>query len=134
MKLMRSGTLCMSEFDLPAKEIAKRMTLDERLMRVGFPEGVTPRQANAIMKARIQFGLSQLADNNIEKVEQWLREVGSRSPAEAIRLFMELLEFGLPRMKAMQINANADLTPPQGSRDMATMSIEELQSIVAEQG
>lgn len=122
----------MSEFDLPTPEIIKRLTVDERLERVGTATGLTARQANAITQARLQFALSELAERNVDKVDQWLTEVGTRSPAEAIRLFLDLLEFRMPKMKAAQVVAN--LTPNGGDgRQMKDMSIEELQSIIAEQ-
>lgn len=123
----------MSEFDLPPEEIAKRLPLQTKLELVGQTHGLTPRQANAITKARTQLALSQLAEGNVDNVQQWLRQVGERAPAEAIRLYMELLEFGLPRLKAAQVNLNADMTPGTG-RNLADLSIDELQnSLVGEQ-
>lgn len=123
----------MSEFDLPPDEIAKRLPLQTKLELVGQTHGLTPRQANAITKARTQLALSQLAEGNVDNVQQWLRQVGERAPAEAIRLYMELLEFGLPRLKAAQVNLNADMTPGTG-RNLADLSIDELQnSLVGEQ-
>lgn len=124
----------MSEFDLPPEEIAKRLPLQTKLELVGQTHGLTPRQANAITKARTQLALSQLAEGNVDNVQQWLRQVGERAPAEAIRLYMELLEFGLPRLKAAQVNLNADMTPGAGGRNLQDLSIDELQnSLVGEQ-
>ncbi len=121
----------MSEFNMPPTEIAKRLTTDEKVRRVGLPAGFTPRQANAVTMARLQAALSDLADGKVEKVRVWLDQVGERSPAEAIRLFMELLEFRMPRLKAAQVVAN--LTPStDGARRLSEMSIEELQHVVAE--
>ena len=121
----------MSEFDMPPEEIAKRLPVQERLQRVGMPEGLTTRQANAITQARLQLALSELADANVDNVQKWLEQVGERSPAEALRLYMELLEFRMPRMKAATVVAN--LTPDQGNgKDLRSLSIEELQRIVAE--
>jgi hypothetical protein len=121
----------MSEFDMPPEDIAKRLTVDQRIKRVGEETGLTPRQANAITKARLQYALSELADMNIDNVNRWLNQVGERSPAEAIRLYMELMEFSTPRLKAAQVVAN--LTPnADGQRKLNEMSIEELQRIVAE--
>jgi hypothetical protein len=120
-----------SEFDMPADEIKRRLTTTEKVKRVGTDTGLTPRQANAITQARLQYALSELADMNVDNVHQWLNEVGARNPAEAVRLFMELLEFRLPRLKAAQVVAN--LTPTaEGQRKLATMTIAELEQIVAE--
>lgn len=121
----------MSEFDLPVKEIQKRLTVDQRMARVGAPEGLTPRQTNAITMARLQHALSDLADGKVAQVSAWLDEVGTRNPAEAIRLFMELLEFRMPRLKAAQVTATLPLDQ-MSSRNLASMSIEVLNRIVAE--
>ena len=120
------------EFAMKPTEIAKRLTVDERLERVGLPEGFTPRQATAISKARLSFALSDLAEGHVGKVQAWLDEVASKNPAEAIRLYMELMEFTTPRMKAAQVNvnANADVTP-SGQRRLQDMSLDELR-VVAE--
>jgi hypothetical protein len=121
----------MSEFDMPPEEVVKHLPVGERLQRVGLPTGLTTRQANAITQARLQLALSELADANVENVQKWLEQVGDRSPAEALRLYMELLEFRMPRMKAATVVAN--LTPDSGNaKDLKHLSIEELQSIVAE--
>lgn len=123
----------MSEFDLPPAEIAKRLTVTERINRVGQETGLTPRQANAITKARVNHALSELAEGNIDNVQRWLEQVGERSPAEAVRLYMELLEFTSPRLKAANIVAN--LTPnAEGQRRLNEMTMEELQNALTNGG
>ena len=119
---------------MPTKEIVKRLTVDERLKRVGLPEGFSPRQATAISKARLTFALAELAEGHIDHVSKWLEDVARVNPAEAIRLYMELMEFSAPRLKAAQVNvnANADLTPA-GQKRFQDMTLEEL-SVVATQG
>lgn len=121
------------EFAMPTKEIVKRLTVDERLARVGLAEGFTPRQATAITKARLTFALAELAENHVDEVSEWIRAVARNNPAEAIRLYMELMEFSTPRMKAAQVNLNADVTPAAGQKRMQDMSLEEL-GVIAVQG
>lgn len=121
-----------NEFNLPLVEVAKRLDPQERLRRVGLPEGVTPRQANAITQARLQFALSELAEMNVDNVHKWISEVADKNPEMAVRLYLELLEFRMPRMKAVQVVANANLNT-DGKKRLQDMSIEELQTIVAEQ-
>lgn len=120
----------MSEFDLPASEIKKRLSPEQQLVRVGTPTGMTPRQANAVTQARLQHALSSLAEMNVDNVHKWLEEVASRSPAEAIRLYMELLEFRLPKMKAATVIAT--LSANGDGKPMTEMTMEELEAIVAE--
>lgn len=119
---------------MPTKEIVKRLTVDERLARVGLPEGFTPRQATQISKARLAFALAELAEGHVDHVSGWLRDVAEKNPAEAIRLYMELMEFSTPRMKAAQVNVNADVPmTPNGQKRLQDMTLEEL-GVVATQG
>lgn len=122
----------VSEFNRPPNEIRDMLTEEDRLKLVGLPQGYTPRQAKAIVTARIEYGLSKLADGMIEDVAKWIREVGTRNPAEAVRLFMDLLEFRIPKIKAAQLNLNAsaDLSPSAGN--LTTLSLEDLQAIANE--
>lgn len=122
-----------SQFNMPEREVAKRLSVEERIMRAGLPAGLTPRQANAITQARIQHSLSDLAERNVDNVDRWLQEVASKSPSEAIRLFMELLEFRMPRMKAATVVASLSADLKGDGRDLKTLTIEELQQAL-EQG
>lgn len=115
------------------KEIAKRLSVDEKLKLVGEPAGFTTREANRVTQSRLQYALSDLAEGNVGNVNEWLRQVGEHHPAEAIRLYMELLEFRMPRMKAAQVIASANFTPgADGSKDLRTMTIDELASALGE--
>lgn len=122
-----------SQFNMPEREVAKRLSTEERLVRAGLAAGLTPRQANAITQARIQHSLSDLAERNVDNVDRWLQEVASKSPSEAIRLFMELLEFRMPRMKAATVVASLSADLKGDGRDLKTLTIEELQQAL-EQG
>jgi hypothetical protein len=122
-----------SEFNMPSQEIAKRLTVQERLERVGLPEGYTARQAQAITKARMAFALAELVDRNVDNLHIWINNVAEKDPAAAVRLVMELTEYTMPRLKAAQIIGTADLTPDSGKRDLTRLTIAELQTIVAEQ-
>lgn len=122
------------EFQITDQQIIARLSPEERLRRVGTPTGLTARQANAITQSRLQLALSDLAEMNVDNVNKWLNEVGQRAPAEAIRLYLELLEFRMPRMKAAQVAVHVGATAgKEGTKELKDMSIEELQSVVAEQ-
>jgi hypothetical protein len=121
-----------SEFNLKPKEIAKRLTANEKIALVGKKHGFSPRQANAVTKARLNNALAELAEGNVANVQMWLEQVAARAPKEAIELYMSLLEFSQPRLKAAQIVGTANLTPSDG-KTLAGMSIEEL-NVIAEQG
>lgn len=123
-----------SEFNLPAKDIKARLTMDEKLDRIGTDTGLTARQANTLTNARIQLAISELIEGNLTNVNVWLREVGSRSPERAIELMIEITKFRMPQMQAAKVIVNASMgaDPGAGGRGLAEMTIEELQSVVAE--
>lgn len=120
------------EFAMTATEVKKRLSPEQQLQRVGTATGMTPRQANAVTQARLQHALSSLAEMNVDNVHEWLRQVGDVAPAEAIRLFMELLEFRLPRMKAATVIATLSATG-DGKKELKDMTMEELERVVSEQ-
>ncbi len=125
----------MGEFSLTEKELADRMTLEQRLAGVGKPGGLSPQQGKAIARARLQYAMSELADMNVVNVHNWLQEVARVNPAEAIRLFMELADYTTPRLKAAQVNANLNVdATPGGGKNLKEMTLDELQSIVSDQG
>lgn len=102
-----------------------------------IPE-LTVGKINNVSKARIRRAFSELAQGNIENVEQWLHAVAAGvmgstgawivkpDPRSAIELYMQLAEFTIPRVKAIAL----DITDGKGTK---RLSMAELQSIVSEQ-
>lgn len=105
-----------------------QMTAEERLRySLAQPEAknaMTVRAMNAITKARIQYGVAELAQGNIANVQKWLEQVAEVSPKTAIQLYLELLEFSTPRLKAVEVTQN-----DAGSKPMAQYTVAELQAM-----
>lgn len=115
---------------------------------------VTPAAISNISKARIRRSLAELANGNVDKVQAWLDAVANGTPdevhvvegpdgamvkqinkgrradpAEAIRLYLDLVEFSVPKLKAIAI----DIKDGDG-RALKTYTMEELQAkVIAEQ-
>lgn len=108
-----------------------QMTAEERLRySLAHPNAqnaMSVRAMNAITKARISYALGELAQLNIENVQKWLEEVANVSPKTAIQLYLELLEFSVPKLKAVEVTQNG-----AGSKPMAEYSLAELQALAAE--
>lgn len=77
--------------------------LDERtalsLVQPTHRLALSQAMVKAITQNRIRQAMSLLAHENIENVHAWLAEVAKDSPAEAVRLFIELAKFSLPQLK-----------------------------------
>lgn len=89
---------------------------------------LTQSQAKGVTQNRIRHAMSELAAGNIQNVHRWLGEVAETSPAKAVELFLQLAEFTLPKVKAIQV---ADTTPGR-ERSLLGMSVAELEALSEE--
>lgn len=103
-----------------------------------LPAVVTPMPTGAIDKvtrSRIRYGVSELVNGNIDNVNRWLNLIAEGNaeqhlppnPRAAIELFIELLQFSVPKMKSISV----DVKDKGGNMKSYTMT--DLQTIVAEQ-
>lgn len=109
-----------------------------------LPSVVKPMPTTAIDKvtrSRIRYGVSELVNGNIDNVQRWLQEIGdgikdpnnpdkyvcAPRPRDAIELFIELLQFSVPKMKSISV----DVKDKGGN--MKSYSMSDLQSIVSDQ-
>lgn len=120
--------MALSEFDMPAKEAAKHIHPDRRLTLPPEAGGFSERAAIVFTKARLNQAYVDLLNGNVEKVSKWLDAVAERSPAEAIRLLMELTEFVSPKLKAAEVKINADVGG-QATKRLQDMSLDELTAL-----
>lgn len=118
------------------------LTTEQRLqlslLEPGNPQAMTQAAVRGVTQNRIRSAMSELAHANISKVNDWLDKVaeGQRDsegrvivrpdPAQAIRLFMGLAEYTLPKLKAVAV----DVRSSDGS--VKQMSIKDLEAIAAE--
>lgn len=109
------------EFQLTSEERLKH-SLDSP----GARGALTTNQVNKVTKARIQYALAELAHNNTENVQKWLEEVAKDSPKNAIELYLELLQFTTPKIKAVAVDMrHTTEVNPQG------MSLQQLQDMIS---
>ncbi len=92
-----------------------------------------------VSRSKIRYGVSELVALNIDNVNRWLQEIANGTkdesgkwvshpaPRAAIELFIELLQFSVPKMKSVAV----DVRDKSGS--VARLSISDLRSIVDEQ-
>lgn len=109
-----------------------------------LPDVVKPMPVAAIdrvTRSRIRYGVSELVNGNIDNVQRWINQIGDGivdpydsskyilppRPRDAIELFIELLQFSVPKMKSISV----DVKDKSGS--VRNFSMSDLQTIVAEQ-
>ena len=81
------------------------------------------------MTRDVREAIATLLEGNVDSVQRWLDEVAKTDPAEAIRLFLRLLEFIIPKLPAatVTINETMEVRP----RPVRELSCAELEAIVA---
>lgn len=84
-------------------------------------------QIDRVTRARIRHSMAELAAGQIENVNRWLTELGATNPRAAIECYIELLQFSLPKVKAVAVDVRAKPGALSG------LSMAELASIVSEQ-
>lgn len=105
------------------------MTAEQRLQHsLAHPDAqnaMSVRAMNAITKARISYALGELAQLNIPSVQQWLERVAEVNPRQAVELYLQLLEFSVPKLKAVEVT---NLGQPE--KPLAEYTLAELQARV----
>lgn len=110
------------EYELPTEQ---RLALS-----VQQPTSVlalTPGQVKNISTARLRYAMLQLAEGSHDLIQQCLRDVAARNPKEAVELYIELLQFSIPKIKAVAVQ----IDHTSGGKPVKEYSLEELQRIAA---
>lgn len=116
-----SNALASGEFQL---------TTEDRL-RLGVeqpdhPQALSQGRIKNATVARIRYAMSELAALNIDNVDRWLSEVGKDSPAKAVELFIEIMKFSAPQLKAVAVDVRS------GDGSVRTLSTADLERVVSE--
>lgn len=79
----------------------------------GRAKGV-PNKATADVRATI----AMIAERNVERLEQWLTEVGANDPAKAADLYLRMIEYHIPKL------ARTEHSGPNGAAIPTTLRLE----------
>jgi len=116
------NALVADEFQLSSEE---RLRLG--LEQPAHPAALTQGRIRNVTVNRIRHAMSELAALNVDNVDRWLADVAKDSPAKAIELFVELMKFSAPQLKAVAV----DVRSSDGS--VKHVSTADLEKIVSEQ-
>lgn len=91
------------------------------------PIYLTPDQARRNSVAVIRAQLAVLARGNVQRVQAWLDQVAETDPAEALNLFLRMLEFSVPKLSRAEVAITDD------TKDgVAHLTIADLQALLRE--
>lgn len=125
------GATTLSQEDVMIHTLTGTLPAEVKPMPVGAIDKVT--------KARIRYGISELVNGNIDNVNKWLNTLAEGEkdpitgkftvhpqPRAALEMFIELLQFSVPKMKAISVDV-------KNKDGVSKLSISDLQSIVSDQ-
>jgi hypothetical protein len=110
------------EFSLSPEE-----RLRHSLANPADARSLTPRATTAITKARISYALATLAHGLQDEVQEWIRNVATTNPKQAVELYFELIQFSVPKLKAIEHTHVAGDT----GKPMKDYTFEELQALAS---
>lgn len=67
--------------------------------KVGGRKKGTPNKATADVRAAV----AEIAQNNVAKVQGWLDRTARKQPARAVQLFMDLIEYHIPKLQRTEL-------------------------------
>ena len=105
------------------------ITQDEFLMMraENLPDALSEKALQRVSTGRVRYALSQLAQNNVERVQEWLDAVAKvNGPKAALELFLKLLEYSVPKLTRTEIK----IEDSAGNTAVALLSMEDLQDLI----
>lgn len=104
---------------LEARRIARRKNL---------PDALTSEQLRRSAVARMRWSLTQLIEDNADKVQEWIDLTALvDGPKEALEIYIKLLEFAVPKLSRAEVSVEDG-----GKTKTAHLTMDELQSIIRE--
>ena len=111
--------------DNDGQAISSEQRMLQTLMNPSLEGGVASRKMNNVNTARIRYALAQLTALNVTNVQRWLEATAEKNPAAAVGLYLQLLEYSTPKLKAVAVDVRS------GDGSVKNLSMAELQNIVA---
>ncbi len=108
----------------------KPVSLAERraARRANLPDALTSEQLRRTAVTRMRWSLTQLIEDNSEKVQEWIDLVALvDGPKDALDIYIKLLEFAVPKLSRAEVSVEDG-----GKTQTAQLTMEELQNIIRE--
>ena len=105
------------------------ITQDEFLMMraENLPDALSEKALQRVSTGRVRYALSQLAQNNVERIQEWLDAVALvDGPKAALELFLKMLEYSIPKLSRTEVKVEDSA----GNTAVALLSMEDLQDLI----
>ena len=105
------------------------ITQDEFLMMraENLPDALSEKALQRVSTGRVRYALSQLAQNNVERIQDWLDAVALvDGPKAALELFLKMLEYSIPKLSRTEVKVEDSA----GNTAVALLSMEDLQDLI----
>lgn len=106
------------------------ISLDERraMRRAKMPDALTSEQLRRTAVTRMRWAMTQLIEDNAEKVQGWIDTVALvNGPKDALDIYIKLLEFAVPKLSRAEVSVEDG-----GKTHTAQLTMAELQAIIRE--
>ncbi len=98
------------------------------IRRASLPDALTSEQLRRSAVARMRWSLTQLIEDNADKVQEWIDLTALvDGPKEALEIYIKLLEFAVPKLSRAEVSVEDG-----GKTKTAHLTMEELQAIIRE--
>jgi len=106
-------------------QMASEQRIQRSLTHPGESRTLPVGKVNNIILARIRYALADMSFTLQDEVLGWIRQVAETSPKEAVELYLELVQFSVPKMKAVAVSVQT--TDDKPAREL---TLAELQAMV----
>ncbi len=106
------------------------ISLEERRIarRKNLPDALTSEQLRRTAVTRMRWSLTQLIEDNQDKVQGWIEDVvWTDGPKAALEIYIKLLEFAVPKLSRAEVSVEDG-----GKTKTAHLTMDELQQIIRE--
>jgi len=92
-----------------------------------MPTSLTEAALQRVSTGRVRFALSQLAQNNVTRVQEWLDAIALvDGPKAALELYLKMIEYSVPKLSRTEVKVEDS----DGNTAVAQLTIEELQQMI----
>lgn len=107
------------------KPLTKKQIVEAR--KNSMPTSLSESALQRVSTGRVRFALSQLAQNNVTRVQEWLDAIALvDGPKAAMELYLKMIEYSVPKLSRTEVKVEDS----DGNTAVAQLTIEELQQMI----
>lgn len=92
-----------------------------------LPEALSEKALQRVSTGRVRYALSQLAQNNVEKVQEWLDAIELvDGPKAAMEIYLKMIEYSVPKLSRTEVKVEDSA----GNAVVAELGMDDLKEII----